>query len=393
MSFAIVWHQRLRTNCSWRLISQTVPILNSMSRSYTLLSLICTLLLLFLPTGLYGQDGEAADPATTEEDLSAAKPVRAASALPRARYPRDEQNYMQVLASYLPEEGLVWVEHNPEPFLAYWQADRSGLPKGALLILHNEGATPVWQNTTRPLHETLPDYGWATFALSLPRRDDEPVPKRSFPVKTTLTVEAKETDGEEGAEEPSAESPAAPESAAQAAPDSVAAGDRLDQKPANVIIEQRLESALRFLHDKGQFNIIILGSGVNAITAQKFIDKITPKIENPQLQGQLEKPIRALVLVNSWNQLPTMEKPFDQWFSDKDLPVLDLYVKQNARNVHDAKQRKQIAKKKGIKFYRQVAINEISGERSWGENKLSRRVRSFLDKNASGVEVKNTGAR
>lgn len=391
----IVGHPRLRTNCSGRLICQTLSILNSMSRFNTLLSLFCTSLLLFLPTSLYSQDATEPEPVKTEEDLSAVKPVRPASALHRSRYPRDDQNHMQVIASFLPEDGLVWVEHYPEPFLAYWQADRSSLPKGALLILHDEGETPLWQNTTRPLHETLPDYGWATFALSLPKSDTKAIPKRSFPVKTKPVIVGAEVE-EDSSEEASAEvetQDAAIEQAAPLEPDTKDTSESLvknvaeDKIPASEIIEQRLESALRFLHDKGQYNIIVLGSGVNAITAQKFIEKITPKIQNPQLQGQLEKPIRALVLVNSRNRLPTMEKEYDKWFSDKELPVLDIYFKQNARNAHDARKRKKIAKVQGVKFYQQVAINELSGERSWGENKLSRRIRSFLDKNASGVEV------
>lgn len=344
--------------------------------------------LCLLPVELYAQ--EAPTPAKTDvaddaqADLTSLKPVRPASALSRSRYPRDDQNRMQLLASYLPEDGLVWVEHYPEPFLAYWQSDRSGLPKGALLILHDEGATPVWQITTRPLHETLPDYGWATFALALPEHDVKAIPKRSFPVKTKPVVIKTDEVDESAAEPVAASVQNVNPDAGNVAINNVAP----DNVPINEIIEQRLESALRFLHDKGQFNIIIAGSGVNAIIAQKFIDKITPKIENPQLRGQLEKPIRALVLINSRNRLPTMEKEFSTWFSDEELPVLDIYFKHDARNIHDARKRKKLAKMKGIKAYQQVAINEISGERSWGENKLSRRIRSFLDKNASGVEVK-----
>ena len=131
---------------------------------------------------------------------------------------------------------------------------------------------------------------------------------------------------------------------------------------------------------------------MNAIAAQNFIDKITPKVQNPELKNQLEKPVRAMVLVNSLNRLGAMEKEFEGWFGDKDMPILDIYFKQNIRSHHDAQKRRQLAKMRGVKLYQQVAINEVSGERSWGENKFSRRVRSFLNKNAAGVEVNRAAA-
>ena len=339
------------------------------------------------------------EPAAAEEsgEAEAPKPpVRPASALPRSKSPRDDRNHMQLLAAYLPEDGLVWVEHYPEPFLAYWQADRSGQPDGALLILHSEGASPVWQNTTLPLHESLPDHGWATFALALPEPGAKKIPARTFAVKT-LPVTPKPTDeaageagevsevgeGEVGEVEEATQAPVQP-----AEPPKKTADNTSNKVPVDQIIESRLESALRFLHDKGQFNIVIVGSGMNALHAQKFIDKITPKIQNPQLQGQLEKPIRAMVLLNSRTAAVDQKEKFTDWFSDPELPVLDIFFKNDPRNQLAAKQRKSIAKRRGVVSYTQVAMNEFSGERSWGENRLSRRIRSFIEKNASGVEVR-----
>lgn len=354
-----------------------------MSVFYRIFVLIVGLSLVF---EVKAQEPEPAEPSAAEEsgDAELSKPpVRPASALPRSKSPRDDQNHMQLLAAYLPEDGLVWVEHYPESFLAYWQADRSGLPKGALLILHSEGASPVWQNTTRPLHESLPDHGWATFALALPEPGARKVPARTFAVKTLPVVPKPADEATEGETEEAAQVPTEPVELPKKP-----VGNTGNKVPVDQIIESRLESALRFLHDQGQFNIVIVGSGMNAIHAQKFIDKITPKIQNPQLQGQLEKPIRAMVLLNSRAAAFDQKERFDDWFNDPELPVLDIFFKSDPRNQLAAKQRKRIAKRRGVVSYTQVAMNEFSGERSWSENRLSRRIRSFIEKNASGVEVR-----
>jgi len=350
------------------------------------------LITLFVSLSVVAQEAE--DEAESEEESAidtplVSKPQRLASALPRNKYPKNDQSYMQLLASHLPQDGLVWVEHYPEPFLGYWQEDRSGKPKGAVLILHSEGANPVWQTTTRAFHESFPEYGWATLAISLPDHESKAVPPRSLPVKT-VPIKPNDDEDETDADTEVADSElVAPEEVAtQNSAPLIPATPSSDSPTVSEIIDKRLESALRFLHDNGQFNIIMIGAGMNAIVAQQFSEKITPKIENAQLQGQLEKPIRAIVLINTKNRLPTMEQEFDGWFSDPALPVLDIYFRQDSRNQYHAEKRKRLASQQGATAYQQVAINEVSAERSWGENKLSRRVRSFLEKNASGVEVR-----
>ena len=349
----------------------------------------CLAFFAYFSLGVFAQDNtEGNEPVEPTEELAdeqteapKTKPVRPASALPRSRSPRDDNNHMQLLASYLPKEGLVWVEHYPESFLGYWQKDRSGEPKGALLILHSEGASPLWQKTTRPLHESLPNHGWATFSLALPDPAAKKIPPRTIavktvPVKATSTPEEGEATEVNGIEEIT-EPPVVEKQNAIVLEE--------DKPSVEEVIESRLESALRFLHDQGQYNVVIVGSGANAIHAQRFINKITPKIQNPELQGQLEKPIRAMVLVNSRGYLPLEGEV--EWFTDPDLPVLDIYFKQDPRNGQAASKRKQLAKQQGLVSYTQVAMNEFSGERAWSENRLSRRIRSFVEKNASGVEV------
>ncbi len=344
------------------------------------------------------QDATTNSEEVSEENQANQRPVRLPGKLPRSRNPNDEQGSMEILADYLPKDAQLWLETDDEPFLAFWQEDRSGFPKGALLIIHAEGEHPAWPNTTKPLHDTLPDYGWATLAVSLPPPDKLEKPKRTLPIKVKRMIVNKEDNTDEGASEASVESVEEQATTASEPTSTTSANAmekdkktsvRTNKASAEDITEKRLESALRFLHDKGQFNLIILGNGSGAIRAHDFLDKITPKIDNPRLKAKLERPVRAMVIVNGRNQLPTMTDNYDGWFSDPEIPILDIFVPTGYRNKEDAAYRKVLAKRKKVIVYKQVRLTSLNTGKSWKENVLSRRVRSFLDTNAVGIEVKN----
>jgi hypothetical protein len=91
---------------------------------------------------------------------------------------------MQLLASQLEDKkSTQWLSAGEEPFLAIWQADRTGDAKGAVLIIHAEGEHPAWPQTTKPQHDSLPDYGWATMAIHLPNPLSPTTPKRTIETK------------------------------------------------------------------------------------------------------------------------------------------------------------------------------------------------------------------
>ncbi|MGH1439197.1 MAG: DUF3530 family protein [Cellvibrionaceae bacterium] len=373
----------------------------------TLISLL-TLLLTFSAIPLWAQEKEApAEPteekteAAEDEDAQPKKAQRLPSSLKRQRNPSSEDGSMALLGEYLSEDSLIWLNTEFGRFLSVWQKDRSGDPKGALLIIHAEGEHPAWPNTTKPLHDTLPDAGWATLAISFPAPDERKVPQRTFPTKAKRIIQSEEdesneeSEGGENSDEQAKtaaiaeDEPAEKKEVALPAPAPAIQADEPEKPSAELVTEKRLEAALQFLHDQGQFNLIVLGSGSGAIRAHDFIDKITPKIDNPKLKAKLERPIRAMVIVNARNRLPIMEEAYQNWFSDPEIPVLDIFVQDNYRNKVEAKKRKVLARQKKVVTYKQVRLNSINPEKSWNENSLSRRIRSFLDTNAVGIEVKN----
>lgn len=332
-----------------------------------------------------------------EENAQPKKPQRLAGKLKRERIPGNEDNAIALLAEHFADDALVWLDTEHGRFLSLWQKDRSGFPKGALLIIHAEGEHPAWPNTTKPLHDSLPDHGWATLAISLPSPDHRAVPDRTRPVKVKRVNKSEEQD-ESTSNEEQAKTEAIAETDSQKTEKPPAKKQennvtKEEKISAELISEKRMEAALKFLHDKGQFNLIILGSGVGAIRAQDFIDKITPKVDNPRLKAKLERPIRAMIMVNGRNHLPTSDKSYQQWFNDPDIPVLDIFTAYDPRNRIDAEKRKTLAKQKKVATYKQVKFSELNFEKTQGENRLSKRVRSFLDSNAVGIEVKNAKLR
>jgi len=338
------------------------------------------------------KESEAASGADSSS-TDAAPPSRLPSSQQRSQFPSNDgsdKGYMTALDEQLDQfkEAALWLETSDNKrFLSLWQPDRSGNPRGALLIIHSEGEHPAWPNTTKPLHETLPDYGWATLALSLPEPKQAPIPKRTLAVKaiptTTTTTEEqtgspdKNTNEEEDAQNTEETSQAMTEKPMTSATETAVSPE--------VITEQRLESALRFLHDQGQFNVVILGNGSGAIRANTFLNNNTPKTDDPSFANA--KPFRAIVLLNSRNRLPTMNSDYKGWFSDPSIPVLDIYLSEDQRNQQAAKARKVLAKQKKVAIYKQVRLTHLKHTKNGRENILSRRIRSYLRANATGVEA------
>lgn len=356
-------------------------------------------------TKVFAQEGAPTEQSTPEEqqgettetttDATPSKPTRLPNNTPRAQFPAKENNTMQLLAKQLPKDAFLWLEAESGQFLGIWQKDRSGYSKGALLIVHAEGEHPMWPHTTKPLHDTLPDYGWATLAISLPKPDLPSPPQRTLAVKSKLQAQAAgsessqpQTDAGDIDEEKTGEDTIENEKAVAEKP-SATLETRVPKVSSEIIAEQRLEAALRFLHDQGQFNLILLGNGSGAIRIHDFLEKVTPKISNPKLKERFEKPVRAMIILNGRNQLPIEEDAYQGWFNDPEIPVLDIFIANDYRNQKEAKIRKTLAKQKKVTAYKQVRMTAINHEKSWGENKLSRRIRSFLDSNAVGVEVQN----
>lgn len=380
-----------------------------------ILSLTYLLLLtsMFLPASSWAQDANNAASAKDSEESQqedadgepsiekVKAPIRLSSKLPRTTIASSQKRKMQLLENNLTNGVPTWLSDGEEEFLTIWHEDRSGNAQGALLILHAEGEHPSWPRTTQPLHDSLPEYGWATLAIHLPNPAYEGIPERTLSVKTIPPKKSRDidnnrddnSDNESGDEEPKASEQKVEENTPTVEPPTN--GTLAERKPTRThqeieaIAENRLTAALKFLHDKGQFNIVLMGNGVGAIRGHKLMKSIIPIIDDEKLKKKIEKPIRGSIIFNAKNTLPKEKEIYKDWFFDPDIPILDIYMDTDIRNIKDAKKRKALAKRQKVIIHKQLKLSNLSYETSWKENQLSRRIRSFLVTNVQGIEVEN----
>jgi uncharacterized protein DUF3530 len=318
-----------------------------------------------------------------------------------------EKRNMELLAEQAEPDSVVWLQALDERFLALYEPEITGNPQGAVLLLHAEGQHASWPNTIEVMRTTLPEYGWATLATTLPVPDALPVPERELPTRpltdaeptpdnpqqdknTDATGEARpETEeiyddqgnGVSGGEAKSTPPVAAPDN------NSVRNNDTI-KTPAELRANQRIRAAMTYLNDKGQFNIVLVGDGMGAARGGDFVMAVP--IAKPQTPEERPlKPIRAMVIINARNSVPSSNIDLPKSLFDPEVPTLDIYFGTDVRDPAEAERRRKYAKRQGFQVYQQIRLPEIADNKMLGENRLARRVRGFLNKHAKGSKVDN----
>ncbi len=145
---------------------------------------------------------------------------------------------------------------------------------------------------------------------------------------------------------------------------------------------------MSYLNDQGQFNIVLLGDGVGAARAGHFFSRLPVPVVTEKKMKPI-KPIRAVVILNARNNNPLGDIDLTSSLFDPEVPTLDIYFGRDRRNSFDAEQRKRYAQRNMHKIYTQVQLPIMSEVSQQGENRLSRRIRGFLQEHARGVKVDN----
>mgnify|MGYP003683029055 CR=1 FL=1 len=341
-----------------------------------------------------------------EESTSATTPEEPETPLYQSREERD----MTLLADDVDGETAVWLTAMEQPFLGLYERELTGQAVGAVLIINAEGQHSSWPTTSELIRLSLPEFGWNTLSTELPLPETRPVPKRSETPNPT-------TDNKT-ADEDSTESPEKDKSATETEKEPVKAEAGEDKEiydsqsgqlsdgsidpdktegaeipeakademkvPAEDIAVARLHAAINYLHQQGQFNIVLMGSGMGALRSVCFLNDI-PKL-NESTQSRL---IRSLVMINARNRLPNDDRQLHKCLDTPEMPVLDVYVGQDDRNQSEAKERRKYAHRKNYEVYQQIRLPELARNTMLGENRLSRRVRGFLESHSRGVKIDN----
>jgi len=322
-----------------------------------------------------------------------------------ATYTSREMKAMRLLAATVPDDQVVWLKSTDEEFLALYHPENTGAPEGALLLLHAEGQSANWPMTIQNLRTLLPDYGWSTLSLSLPLTDPSPVPPRtmmqtekpSAPAETPADgAAATETAQEAPANQDQAQETPAPQEEQPAEASDTPPGDGKAGAPmkpmrpseprmrkAELRVKDRLTAAINYLHQQGQFNIIVIGDGIGAVRSLVYLSELPPANREKR---ELDT-VQGAILVNSRNQMTSSEADLPKLLMNPRMKILDIFYIQTPEMEQDARRRKIAAQRMRFRQYEQLKIAPMTN-RHQEENRLTKRVRGWLNRNARGTQKK-----
>jgi len=324
-------------------------------------------LLLCVISNSYSQ--APASDATTQTTAEPAPPTQAA-VQERAK-PNSEAEILTLLTHEVEAGEIHWLG-TQQTFLALWQPDKTGAPFGATILLHGDGQTADWPNTVNALRNNLALHGWATLSISMPAADKPDIPAR--PEKLTPLAQDNADDTAAPAET----------TAPQAMPNDTAPMSQAEQ------VRNRIDAAIDFLKEKGQYNIVIIAHGSSGVLATQYIDEASGDAQKMNMKAsnaKITRPIRALVLVAPRNQSSGHTDDITAFLADPGLPVLDIYYDNHLLDPLERKKRMNTARSRKFEHYYQIKLLRPTDTNSDHENRLTRRVRGFLNKHAKGVEV------
>ncbi len=294
---------------------------------------------------------------------------------------------VELLSEEIDDGNLNWLDSASGKFMGLWQRDKSDTTYGAILILHGDGQSAEWPHSVKALRKNLSLHGWATLAIALPNTD-----KPEIPPRPAIKPEMKTAESDSKPPEAKNMDTPPPEKVQDSEPSDSIMAESKQTKSAEEISKDRLESSINFLKEKGQYNIVIVGHGNSAIRAAKYIYDITSEAGASQAKmGKMQRPIRALIFIEARNHVTPNNKSLTTYLNDPNLPILDIYFGDHFLDHMETRKRKVLAREKNIKHYYQLKVLRPSDSTLDNENRLTRRVRGFLNKHAKGVEIDRRG--
>ena len=325
------------------------------------------------------------------------------------------------------EDEVITLSNLEEEFYGLYLPQASGQPQGGILILHDEQQHGHWPDIIGPLREYLPQFGWSTLTIELPDQLKRQRLPREIPARTTSgnqasteqpSNEESETEGSENTDPATTSEEADKQEAKDSTgPEPIAAENinndiaevsdddnepalpRLDKLPdlpevetESPVIEeetidliadyqaqnrQRIHTAIAYLQQQNQFNLVIIGYGRGASWA----------IDYAHQQIQQEEEPKGLTLIT----IDALPNPYDkdlinQQLVDISLPYLDLLQNQKQFNDRSAAKRLSIMRRNNNPSYQQILTQEIGSYHEL-ENPTNRRIRGWIKTNASGTQI------
>jgi len=221
-----------------------------------------------------------------------------------------------------------WLNVGKSKILSLYTEHSTEKAIGAAIVIHGTGVHPNWDQIIRPVRSQLPDYGWSTLSIQMP----------------VLANDAKHSEY------------------------TLLFDD----------IAPRINAAAKFLKAKGIRNIIIIGHSMGATMAGYY------------LAQKPDSSIQALVAIGSAGlTFKDKNKNYLKSLETIRVPVLDIFGAIDLPEVmKNAKRKKAIARKAGIKSYTQIKVAGANHFFAHKEDVLVKHIRSWLAKNAPGKKTK-----
>ncbi|MAS82017.1 MAG: hypothetical protein CMF45_04950 [Legionellales bacterium] len=231
-----------------------------------------------------------------------------------------EKRTSEKLMENLETTETIWLEGKGERFLALYEAQTNETSYGAVILLHSMGGHADWPQTISPIRNELPKHGWSTLSIQMP-------------------VIAPENQIEDY-------------------------GTTFKQT------ENRIKSALYFLHGREFQNIVAFGHSFGAVSVLDYLEK------------RKKQNITALVAL-SLQDYPFVKPTIDilGLIEKSKIPILDLYGSDDYRNVINQAPDRRLAAKKGNNIeYEQIEIEGADHYFNGMEDLLIKQILAWLDK-------------
>ncbi|WP_157729955.1 DUF3530 family protein [Bacterioplanes sanyensis] len=381
------------------------------------------------------ESGDAAEDTSGNSAEETADDSNAASnaeppprALPDTHLKR-HQDILEHMVRLGREHEVVTLVANSQPFSGLYLPESSGRPQGGILLLHDRGQHGHWPALIAPLREYLPAYGWATLAIELPLPPATPPPPRSDSMQAVTDETPEEANADNTAADSVPDNAAAdadndtqrepvdsngislqgdvdssdlsdnepglpplerlPELAPAAEPAPLAdtaAVDAADEYRQRV--RERIEAAVTYLKQRGQYNLVILTNGISASWAADYMlaSPIDSEAGDTAAESsRAREPGHTLVLIDPLDD-PYSQVPLIDQVSQLEIRVLDLLTDLRPRLDYQDARRAGAMRRRQRDLYQQIELPARASVEP-GNSLILRRVRGWLRTHAAGMEV------
>ncbi len=395
---------------------------------------ILLILLAFICPAAAEDGAQAAETAAQTEPASSAPapdapaPDAPAPTAPSRVAPDTQQQRHQAVIDHLERLGrgyeIIELVANTEAFSGLYLPESRGRPQGGIVLLHDHGQHGHWPALVAPLREYLPRYGWTTLAIELPEPPAAPLPSASDVVPPTTSKSEPSAEPEQTAvDAPAKEEAPAPANepldsngisvsgtaesdsnnepglpplerlpdlpvAAEESPASTAPETTADERYRQQV-RARIEAAVSYLNQRGQYNLVILANGISASWAADFMLAAPPTDEtdnnNDEDTPRAREPGHTLVLIDP-QQDPYSQIPLSDQLQQLDIAVLDLLTDLRQVHEHEEARRAGAMRRRQRQQYQQIELPARATDEA-ATSVILRRVRGWLRTHAAGVEV------